>query len=113
MTDGTYIPTPVVYRDHLITLSNNGVVTFFNAQTGQRVFRGRIAEGGAFSASPIAADGRLYAASEDGVIHVVTASPDLTAVARNDMKEVIMATPAISDGVIVVRTLGHVYGIGP
>ena len=112
MTDGTYIPTPIVYRDHLITLSNNGVVTFFNAQTGQRVFRGRIAEGGAFSASPIAADGRLYAASEDGVIHVVTAAPELTPVARNDMKEVIMATPAISDGVIVVRTLGHVYGIG-
>ena len=68
--------------------------------------------GGAFSASPIAADGRLYVASEDGEIYVVTAGPGLTEIAKNDMKEVVMATPAISDGMIVVRTLGHVYGIG-
>jgi outer membrane protein assembly factor BamB len=69
-------------------------------------------EGGAFSASLVAADGRLYVASEDGEIYVVTAGPGLTQIAKNDMKEVIMATPAISDGLIVVRTLGHVYGIG-
>ena len=51
-------------------------------------------------------------ASEDGEIYVVSAAPGLSQVARNDMKEVIMATPAISDGLIVVRTLGHLYGIG-
>ena len=47
----------------------------FTARTGQRAFRGRIGEGGAFSASPVAADGRLYVASEDGEVHVVTADP--------------------------------------
>jgi outer membrane protein assembly factor BamB len=112
MTDGTYIPTPLVYGQYLFTMGNNGIVNAYNAQTGERAFRGRIGMGGAFSASPIAADGRLYAASEDGEIYVVTAGPGLTEIARNDMKEVIMATPAISDGMIVVRTLGHVYGIG-
>jgi outer membrane protein assembly factor BamB len=112
MTDGTYIPTPLVYGQYLFTMGNNGIVNAYNAQTGDRAFRGRIGMGGAFSASPIAADGRLYAASEDGEIYVVTAGPGLTEIARNDMKEIIMATPAISDGVIVVRTLGHVYGIG-
>lgn len=74
--------------------------------------RGRVGEGGAFSASPIAADGKLYLANEDGDIHVVRASPGLEPVVKNSMKGVIMATPAISDGLIVVRTLGHVYGIG-
>jgi outer membrane protein assembly factor BamB len=112
MTDGTYIPSPLVYKEHLITLSNNGVATLYNARTGERAFRGRIGEGGAFSASPIAADGRLYVASEDGEIHVVAAEPGLMPIAKNDMKEVVMATPAISDGLIVVRTTGHVYGIG-
>ena len=112
LTDGTYIPTPLVYGQHLFTMGNNGIVNAYNAQTGERAFRGRIGTGGAFSASPIAADGRLYAASEDGEIYVVTAGPGLTQIARNDMNEVIMATPAISDGMIVVRTLGHVYGIG-
>jgi hypothetical protein len=43
---------------------------------------------------------------------VLTAAPGLTQVVKNDMKEVIMATPPVSDGLIVVRTLGHVYGIG-
>ena len=60
----------------------------------------------------VAADGRLYIASEDGEIFVVSAGPDLKQIASNDMHEVIMATPAISDGLIVVRTLGHLYGIG-
>ena len=69
-------------------------------------------EGGAFSASPVAADGKLFLASEDGDVHVVGATPTLDPIAKNQMKEVIMATPAISDGLIVVRTLGHLYGIG-
>jgi outer membrane protein assembly factor BamB len=112
MTDGTYIPSPLVYREYLFTMGNNGIVNAYTALTGQRAFRGRIGEGGAFSASPVAADGRLYVASEDGEVYVVTAGPGLAQIAKNDMKEVIMATPAISDGVIVVRTLGHVYGIG-
>ena len=111
-TEGTYIPTAIVYRGQLITMNNNGVVTGYNAENGERAFRGRIAEGGAFSASPVAADGRLIAASEDGVVYVVDITPGLPVVSRNDMKEVIMATPAVSDGVIVIRTMGHVYGVG-
>jgi hypothetical protein len=64
------------------------------------------------SASPLAVDGRLVVASEDGEVYVVDAAPGLEQVAKNDMYEVVMATPAISDGLIVVRTLGHLYGIG-
>ena len=112
MNEGTYIPTPLMYGGYLFTLNINGIMTAYNPETGQRAFRGRVGTGGSFSASPIAAEGRLYVASEDGEIYVLTAGPGLAQVAKNDMKEVIMATPAISDGVIVVRTLGHLYGIG-
>ena len=112
MTEGTYIPTPLLYGGYLFTLNINGIVSAYDPQTGQRAFRGRVGTGGSFSASPVAADGRLYVASEDGEIYVLNAGPGLTQIAKNDMKEVIMATPAISDGVIVVRTLGHLYGIG-
>ena len=112
MTEGTYIPTPIVYDGLLITLNINGVVTAYDTETGKRAFRGRVGTGGAFSASPVAADGRLYVSSEDGEIYVVTAAEGLAQVAKNDMKEVVMATPAISDGLIIVRTLGHLYGIG-
>ena len=113
MTEGTYIPTPLVYDGYLFTLNINGVLTAYNSQTGERAFRGRVGTGGSFAASPIGADGRLYIASEDGEVYVLTAAAGLTQVAKNDMKEVIMATPAISDGLVVIRTLGHVYGVGP
>jgi outer membrane protein assembly factor BamB len=110
--EGTYIPSPILYGGYLFTCGNNGVVSVYDAKTGQRVGRARTGEGGAFSASPIAADGKLYLSSEDGDVHVIRATPGLEPVAKNSMKEVIMATPAISDGLIVIRTLGHVYGIG-
>jgi len=64
------------------------------------------------SQSLAAADGRLYVASEEGEIHVVSAAQGLAPIARNDMKEVVMSEPAISGGLIFVRTLGHVYAIG-
>ena len=112
MTEGTYIPTPLFYDGYLFTLNVNGIVSAYDPSTGTRAFRGRAGMGGAFSASPVGADGRLYIASEDGEIYVLAAAPALTQLAKNDMKEVIMATPAISDGLIVVRTLGHVFGIG-
>lgn len=112
MNEGTYIPTPIVYDGLLFTLNINGVVGAYDAETGKRAFRGRVGSGGAFSASPVAADGHLYLASEDGEVFVVAAASGLTQVAKNDMKEVIMATPAISDGLLVIRTMGHLYGIG-
>jgi outer membrane protein assembly factor BamB len=110
--EGTYIPTPIVYRGLLYTLGINGIITAYDAQTGERVYRARAGTGGAFSASPVAADGRLYLASEDGEIFVIKAGREYVQLARHDMKEVIIATPAISDGMIIIRTLGHVYGIG-
>ena len=111
--EGTYIPTPIFYDGILYTCGNNGVVTAYDGATGERLYRARVGGGGSFSASPIAADGRLYFANEDGDIFVARAGRTYQEIAKNEMKEVIMSTPAISDGVVIVRTLGHVYGIGP
>jgi outer membrane protein assembly factor BamB len=109
---GTYIPSPLVYDGILYTLGNNGVLTAYDARTGERFYRARVGGGGSFCASPIAADGRLYFSNEDGDVIVVRAGRTYEELAKNQMKEVIMSTPAISDGLIIVRTLGHVYGIG-
>jgi outer membrane protein assembly factor BamB len=111
-SEGTYIPTPIFYDGILYTCGNNGVVTAYDGATGERLYRARVGGGGAFSASPVAADGRLYFASEDGDIYVVRAGRTYQELAKNEMKAVIMSTPAISDGVVIVRTLDHVYGIG-
>lgn len=110
--EGTYIPTPIYYDGILYTCGNNGVVTAYDGATGERIYRARVGGGGSFAASPIAADGRLYFVNEDGDVFVVRAGRTYQELAKNEMKEVVMGTPAVSDGVIVLRTLGHVYGIG-
>jgi outer membrane protein assembly factor BamB len=110
--DGTYISSPIVYRDQLYTLNNNGILTAYDVESGARLYRARVGGGGAFTASPIAADGKLYIASEDGDVFVVQAGRDYAELGRYPMNEVLMASPAISNGVLIVRTLGHVWGIG-
>jgi len=110
--EGTYIPTPLVYRGLLYTLNVNGILTAYDAKSGERVYRNRIGEGGSFSASPVAADGRLYLSSEDGDVFVIQAGREYGELGRHPMGEVIMATPAIADGLIVVRTGGHLVALG-
>ncbi|HKX26992.1 MAG TPA: PQQ-binding-like beta-propeller repeat protein [Blastocatellia bacterium] len=109
---GSYMPTPVVYGDYLYVCSNAGIISVYDAKTGIRAYMQRLAEkGGSFSASPVAADGKLYFASEDGEVVVVKAGPKYELLSVNPMGEVLMATPAISDGIIIVRGQKHVFGV--
>jgi outer membrane protein assembly factor BamB len=109
---GTYIPTPVVYRGLLYTLHNNGRLLCYDAKTGELVYGARVGAGGTFTASPVAADGRLFIATEEGDVFVVRAGRQYELLTTNAMGEVVMATPAISDGVLLVRTLKNLYGLG-
>ncbi len=107
---GPYMPTPVVYGDLLYTCSNQGVLTAYNAKTGERVYQERLGgKGGAFTASPVASDGKLYLSSEDGEVFVVKTGPKYELLSTNPVGEVMMATPAISDGLLIVRGVNHVY----
>jgi outer membrane protein assembly factor BamB len=110
--DGTYIPTPLVYRGHLYTLGNNGRLSCYDARTGALRYRARVGPGSGFSASPVAADGRLYLTGEDGDVFVVKAGPQFELLGTNKIGEVTMATPAISDGLMVFRTLKQVVAVG-
>ena len=110
---GPYTPTPVVYGDHLYSVTNQGVLTCWDAKTGAQVYQQRVGEqGGAYSASPVAADGKLYLAMEDGEVNVVKTGPEYQLVAKNPIGEVLMATPAVSEGVLYVRGMKHVFAIG-
>ena len=110
---GTYIPSPMLYRGILYTNANNGRLSAYDAVTGEMLYRSRIAGvGSSYVASPVAADGLLYFSSEDGTVHVVRAGAEYELLASNEMNEVIWATPAITEGMLIVRTLGHVWGIG-
>lgn len=109
---GTYIPTPIAYGGLLYLNANNGRLTAYDARTGEEVYRERIGGvGGSYAASPIAADGRLYFTNEDGETFVVRAGPEYGLIAKNSVDGVVLSTPAASNGLLVIRTLGHVYGI--
>ena len=109
---GSYMPTPIVYGELLYVLANQGVLSAFNAKTGERVYQQRIADrGGSYSASPVAADGKIYLASEDGEMFVIKAGAQHELLATNQIGEVMMATPAISDGMIFARGQHHLFAI--
>jgi len=109
---GPYIPTPVIYGDYLYVLQINGVLAAYEVRTGKRVYQERVAGGGSFSASPVAADGKIYLTSEDGDVHVVKAGPTYELLVTNPVGQVIMATPAISNGTLILRGLKDVIAIG-
>jgi len=110
---GPYMPTPVIYRGAVYSLQNQGILTSFDLRTGEKIFRKRLHHAGAgFSASPVAADGKLYCAGEDGDVFVVKASKDFEVVSQNPMGEVLMATPAISDGTLYIRGEKSLFAVG-
>lgn len=110
---GSFTPTPIVYGDYLYSINVSGIVGCYDARTGERKYLARLEHlGDGFSSSPVAADGRLYFASEDGDVFVVKAGPTFEVVARNPMGEVILASPAITGGMIFIRTLHHLVAAG-
>ena len=109
---GVYLPTPVAYQDQLYIIQNNAILNTYKTANGDAVYQQRIGNGGSYSASPIAAAGRIYLTSEDGDIHVVKAGPNFELLASNPMGEVLMATPALVDGVLYVRGMQHLFAIG-
>lgn len=111
---GPYMPTPLAYGAHLYVCANNGLLTCYDLQTGEQIYRERVRIGGtaAFTASPIAADGHLYLTAEDGRVAVIKAGEDFELVSVNPVGQTVMATPAISEGVFYVRTVGGVIAFG-
>jgi outer membrane protein assembly factor BamB len=104
-----YTPTPIVYGDYLYALGDSGVLSAYEAKTGAQVYQQRLPS--TFSASPVAADGKLYLPSEDGEMFVVKAGPKYELLATNAMGEALMATPAISDGLLIIRGQRHVFAV--
>jgi outer membrane protein assembly factor BamB len=111
-TGGPYMSTVIAVGDQLYSVAINGVMTSFQLTTGERVYQQRISpQNSAHSGSPVYADGKLYIPSEDGDVFVVRAGPKFELLATNPMGEVVMSTPAISDGTIFIRGEHSVFAI--
>jgi outer membrane protein assembly factor BamB/protein tyrosine phosphatase (PTP) superfamily phosphohydrolase (DUF442 family) len=110
---GSYMPTPLIYNGILYVLANNGTFDAYNLKTGEEIYRQRLpVVGSGFSASPVASDGKIYLSNEDGEIIVVSAGEKFNHIATNSMGELLMATPALSDGVMYVRSASTLFAVG-
>ncbi|HWQ34044.1 MAG TPA: PQQ-binding-like beta-propeller repeat protein [Blastocatellia bacterium] len=110
---GPYMPTPLVYDGILYVLANNGLLDAYDLKTGEEIYRQRLPlVGSGFSASPVAADGKLYLSNEDGEMLVIAAGRKFAHLAANSLGELLMATPALSEGVMYVRSAQSLFAIG-
>ena len=106
-----YTGTPILYEGLLYALTDNGILSTYDPKAGERIYQQRVAGGSGFSASPVAANGRLYLSSEDGDVYVVKAGRTYELLATNGMGEPLMATPAISGNTLFIRTLSKLVAV--
>jgi outer membrane protein assembly factor BamB len=109
---GNYMQTPIVVGDFLYACFDAGILTCFDARSGQIRYSERLASGSqGFTASPVAADGKIYVTSEIGNVFVIPASGTFSILATNSMQETCMATPAISAGTLLFRTRSKLVAV--
>lgn len=111
---GSYNPSALVYRDLYYTLHDRGFFTANDAKTGREVYgRQRISEqASGFTASPWAYNGKIFAMSEDGDTFVLQAGEPFKVLSTNSLGETTLATPAVVDGDLVIRTATKLYRVG-
>ena len=114
MRGGPYMPTPLIRKDRLYVLDNSGIVSCYKLESGERLFRQRLRgeKASAFTASVIANDEYMFCTSEEGSTFVVAFDEEGTIVSQNQIDESVMATPAISGDMLLIRGEKHLFAIG-
>ena len=103
------VPSSVVYDGIMYMVKDSGIVTSLDAKTGQLLKQGRAIGTGNYYASAVAGDGKVWLASESGVVSVLEAGREWRILSSHDFGERIMATPVMKDGVIYLRTDNALY----
>lgn len=107
------VSSPLFYRGRVYVVQDGGRVTCYNAKTGETAYeQERLDADGEYFASPVAAHGNVYFASTRGTVSTIAGGDTLKVLARNELGEPIMATPAIADSTLYVRTSGHLWAFG-
>lgn len=111
---GPYNTSPIVYGDYYYTLLDRGFIACHDARTGKEVYgKTRFPEGASFTSSPWACNGKLFCLSEDGDTYVVEAGPEFKVLRTNRLEELCLASPAVADGKLLLRTASRLYCIAP
>ena len=106
------VPSPLYYKGRVYMIKNGGLVSCMDANTGKLLYRERLGAAGPYYSSPVAANGRIYIASGKGIITVFAAGDTLDILAKNKIDESVLATPAVVDNRLYIRTVKHLYAFG-
>lgn len=105
-----YVSSPLFHQGRLFTVKNGGLASAYDARSGKVLFQDeRLGVTGDFYASAVACGRHIYLASQEGTVVVLRAGDTLEVLARNSLGESILATPAIADGTLFVRSAGHLH----
>lgn len=106
-----YVPSPILYGDYLYLLTDAGAITCLEAKTGAVIYQARMPVAARFTASPVAFEGKILIVSEDGDAFVLRAGPKPEVLNANSLDEPVYASPAISNGKILLRGANNLYCI--
>jgi len=104
------VPSMVYVKPHLFAITDGGIATCMKAASGEIVWQERV--GGNFSASPIAANGRIYFVGDNGDTTLIEAGPTFKILAKNSLNEKLQASPALAHNQLFIRTEKHLFCIG-
>ena len=108
-----YTSSPLVYRGRMYVVNDNGILSVFDSKSGKEIYKARAGgSGNTFSASPWAADGKVYLLSEDGQTFVIAAGDNYVELSKNSLDEMSLASPALAPNAIFLRTQTRLYRIG-
>jgi outer membrane protein assembly factor BamB len=108
-----YTPSALVHEGRAYLVHDTGILTVLNSKTGEQIYRARVGGGcNTFSASPVAAGGRILLLTEEGLTFVLEAGGEYKEVARNDLSEMSLASPAVAGDALYIRTESKLYKIG-
>jgi outer membrane protein assembly factor BamB len=106
----SYVPSPLYHDGRLYIVNDNGLASCFEAETGKQLWQERL--GGNFSSSPVLVGNHMYVGNEAGKVSVFKVAPRFELIGSSTLGEGIMATPAVCDGRIFLRTEGHLFCLG-
>jgi outer membrane protein assembly factor BamB len=104
-----YVCSPVLYGEYLYVLNETGIVRCYQATTGKLEYQQRVE--GKYFASPVAGDGKVFVTNDGGTTFVLRAGPHFELLSRNSLDDFCLASPALSDGEILIRTERYLYCI--
>jgi outer membrane protein assembly factor BamB len=109
---GSYMATMLLYGNYLYNCNWNGVVNCYEAATGKEVYKEKLGKMKSFTGSPVASDGKIYIADEEGMVYVFKTGPKFKLLSSSPLHDICMTTPGITDNMLYVRTEHYLFAIG-